>query len=1031
MRKVSLLILLTLLTVGMRAASVPQEFGPVCDSLSSRMEARNGVKTRFALKKIHCHKGRIHFYFQKQLGDYPFRPQDIRWFKNQLTELMPPAYKKYRLGQIYVGKLNLQDLAVSAPASDGKVQKSDFRLKRAPSRQNPLVYKEDELHFKSGLEGRHLALWNSHGYYFNQEHLSWLWQRPPLFGTLEDLFTTSFVLPFLVPMLENAGAVVLLPRERDFSSEEYIIDNDSSHTSRSHGTIEIKGNWKNCGVGFADNKENYSGTDNPFQMGSAMGIRGRHKAQAYFTWQFRLPKKGNYAVYVSYKTLKESTSEAHYTLYHRGGKDGFRVNQKMGGGTWVYLGHFDLDENSYLVLDNGTKDGGWVSADAVKIGGGMGNIERESTDSTIFDSPTVSGKARYAEGARYWMQWAGVDSTVYSQNRHGNDYRDDFMSRGAWVGWLSAGSRVYPGNFIPPKDTEGKEQAPRKGKGIPIDASLALHTNAGFHLADSTYGTLAIYTLYNEKSRKLPSGENRLCQREFADILQTQLVSDIRHEMHPEWRRKGLWDRSYSESRTPEVPAVLMELLSHQSFNDMKLGIDPRFKFLTSRSLYKGILKYLSRRYGCQYVVQPLPVRNFSALLYPETVRTGVSHASASHDTDVARVELSWRERVDSLEETAKPTGFILQTRIDDGVFDKGKVLRINADELGIYRHTITLEKGHRYTFRVLAFNEGGKSFPSENLSVGVVENSLGTVLIINNFTRVSGPAYQEGEERASFQYHLDSGVPYLSDCSYIGDMYEDRRHIKWQDDHSPGFGASYADYAGKIRGGNSFDYPAIHGKEFFDLGYNYCSVSRDAFMEQGFGSYTVVDVICGKQTGIPDRQGKIHYAVFPHDLCNRLMTYSEQGCHLLVSGSYIASDLWDGIFVQDTSILNEERKNFVQSILGYRWMTGRASRTGEIRAIHRGVDFDARNIRKTFHICMDMCDSLYRVDSPDGIVPSTEKGKVIFRYTDNNISAAVAHEGEGYKALSFGFPLESIVETEKRQKLFQEIMNYFNPAME
>ncbi len=50
-------------------------------------------------------------------------------------------------------------------------------------------------------------------------------------------------------------------------------------------------------------------------------------------------------------------------------------------------------------------------------------------------------------------------------------------------------------------------------------------------------------------------------------------------------------------------PAVLLELLSHQNLADQKFGLDPRFRFQVSRSVYKGILKYLSyvenREYDC------------------------------------------------------------------------------------------------------------------------------------------------------------------------------------------------------------------------------------------------------------------------------------------------------------------------------------------------------------------------------------------------------------------------------------------------
>ncbi|MBQ1209377.1 MAG: xanthan lyase [Bacteroidales bacterium] len=981
-----------------------EESKRLCDSLSVRLEQRGGVKIKCGLKsikRVHKKKNQIDLYFKKEFGDYPFRAQDINWLRRELKQWLPATYAKCKIRNIYVGKLKLEELVVYDLPSDGKAAKSKFKLKKAPSPQNPLVYRESEPRYKYGLEGRHIALWNSHGLYFNAKHYSWLWQRAPLFGTLEDLFTSSYVLPYLVPMLENAGAVVMLPRERDLSNYEYIIDNDSSATSRPSALPKMEGNWTVCSQGFADTKETYTGTDNPFSMGTAVSIKSSKKANASITWESPRCQKGRYAIYISYASLPESCRQVHYVVHHRGGSSHFRINQKMGGGTWIYLGDFDWDEHCRVVLDNGCKEKGIITADAVKIGGGMGNIERERL---------VSGKARFAEGARYWLQWAGADSTVYSQNRDSSDYRDDFMSRGAWVAWLSGGSRANPGLYVPPKTPDDKPQTPRPGKAIPIDLSLAFHTNAGIHGADSTYGTLAIYTLKCEKSQILPSGENRLCQREFADLVQTQLVDDIRRSMHPQWRRKGLWNRSYSESRTPQVPAMLLELLSHQNYNDMKLGLDPHFKFLASRSVYKGILKYLSARYGVNYIVQPLPVRSFSALLTKDDC-----------------VELSWKETVDSLEPTAQATHFLLQRRVDDGCFDNGEPLIVSADEQGVYRHRIALEKGHRYAFRIMAYNQGGKSFPSEILSIGLHENSTDTALIVNNFTRFSGPAYQDGEERASFDYHRDSGVPYLSDFSYIGDMYENRRVKVWEDDHCPGFGASYTDYAGKIRGGNRLDYPAMHGKELFDLGYSYASSSISAFEEDSVKAYSMIDLICGKQTRMKDHQNKLRYEVFSHKTREKLSQYSQMGCNLLVSGSYIASDLWDGVFMCDTSTANQDAQKFVKEVLGYRYMTGRASKSGEIRAMHAGMDAEAQSIRKTFHICMDMCDSLYRIESPDGIVPASPNGHTIYRYTDNNISAAVAHQGNGYRAISFGFPLESIMEREKLHKIFVEITNYFN----
>ena len=43
---------------------------------------------------------------------------------------------------------------------------------------------------------------------------------------MEDIGPLAFTVPYLVPMLENAGANVFLARERDFQTNEVIVDND-------------------------------------------------------------------------------------------------------------------------------------------------------------------------------------------------------------------------------------------------------------------------------------------------------------------------------------------------------------------------------------------------------------------------------------------------------------------------------------------------------------------------------------------------------------------------------------------------------------------------------------------------------------------------------------------------------------------------------------------------------------------------------------------------------------------------------------
>ncbi len=118
--------------------------------------------------------------------------------------------------------------------------------------------------------------------------------------------------------------------------------------------------------------------------------------QSVAAWYADIPEDSEYAVYVSYKSFPNSTEDAHYTVNYSGGTKEFRVNQTMGGGTWIYLGTFPLtkgysDTEPIVTLTNLSEkgEGMVITADAVKIGGGMGNIARSDRRSDIYYDPST------------------------------------------------------------------------------------------------------------------------------------------------------------------------------------------------------------------------------------------------------------------------------------------------------------------------------------------------------------------------------------------------------------------------------------------------------------------------------------------------------------------------------------------------------------------------------------------------------------------------------------------------------------------
>ena len=955
MKRLLLFLGLALLVTPGWAQPRARDFAVAVDSLQKRMQRRTGVNNRYKIEKlVPRQNGVLDFYFTGNLSGYPWRNGDVRFFKEQLADVGQDALKGYKVGSVYVNRQEISALQMPEVNSDGQPIATSLKVSD-PRTAVPLVRGNDW--WPKGLSGRHIALWQSHGFYWEADTDRWEWQRSANHTTIEDIYTQSYVLPFLIPMLENAGAVVMTPRERDPQPLEVVCDNDPAFEGpreeplRKEGRYSEKGPWTDAGTGFADARERYTQDENPFTMGTARQCKTTSENQnaAVATWHPDLSERGRYAVYVSYKTLPASTSDARYTVHHLGGETLLHVNQQMGGGTWIYLGTFLCDQHSYVELSSRSETPGVVTADAVRFGGGMGKVERGGD---------LSGQAAYAEGALYHMQYSGLD--MHLLDRWEKDYTKDYAGRGVWVQDLSGGSKVNP-------------TAP--GKRIPIDLSLAFHSDAGNTPNDSIVGTLAIYTLRCDKSDLLPNGESRMNCRLLCDLVQTQIVDDIRKEFEPDWTRRHLWDRSYSESRTTGVPAMLLELLSHMNFADMRYGLDPSFRFAASRAVYKGMLKYLSARYGCPYVVQPLPVHGFRAQL------------------DSTRfVSLSWQATADTLEPTALPRWYKLYTRIDDGDFDAGQQIEASSCR-------IPLEEGHLYSFKVTACNDGGESFPSEILAVGAPAQSINKVLVVNNFTRVSGPTWFDTPTHAGFT-DTDAGVPWGTDLLYAGKVYQFDRSVPWTDDDNPGFGGSWWENAGSVIAGNSFDYPALYGKALMEAGYAFESCSAETF--DGSTDAFAVVLVCGKQVttrigrgAVPDR-----YTVFTPQLQTALTRYTTGGGNVLISGAYIGTDAWSSIY-QGVPTQPESTRKFVENVLGYKWISNFGDMSGTalpaIPGFLRPVQYNR-----------EPSPSVYRVENPDGISPASPLARTLLRYKGTKIPAATWLDAGGYRVAAFGFPLET-----------------------
>ena len=520
----------------------------------------------------------------------------------------------------------------------------------------------------------------------------------------------------------------------------------------------------------------------------------------------------------------------------------------------------------------------------------------------------VSGMPQWTEGARYWLLSQGADSTLWNLYE-GDEYKDDMKCRAMWVNSLES----------------------------PADLCLAFHTDGLDSGDDSTIvGTLAIYTAHDDDGKTtLRNGRDReKANRNLADWIQTQVTEDLQHIV-PHWTRRQLKEANYCESRVPVVPSMILELLSHKNMADMKYGLNPKFRFAASRAVYKGILRYLN---GPDASVQPLPVEQLSI------GKDGL---------------LKWKAPIDTLEMSARPTYYMVYTQADNGEWDVQQVTNTQV--------RLENKRGVRYSYYVVAGNEGGLSFPSPIISSYISEKEENpTILVVDGFDEVYGPDWFADSTFAGIvpgSYACEDGFS----CAYIGEQWNYRRADTWTTDDNCGWGSCYRDHAGQLTIGNTHDYAVLHGRALQQMGFSY--VSCTAEMARLDSSFAAVDYICGRNR-IPVKA----------DYIPLLSEYLKQGGRLLLS----------------TDHLSALDPKWTKRNLHASYYAAQATRSGKVQLRYENAP------KRPFTLLLSPNDTQLFTAHPEGLKP--EEGSVWATYLDMRVPAAVATP----TTLVFGFPLEA-----------------------
>ncbi|MCA9567075.1 MAG: N-acetylmuramoyl-L-alanine amidase [Myxococcales bacterium] len=518
-------------------------------------------------------------------------------------------------------------------------------------------------------------------------------QRPVVFETVEDFHNPEALGQILAAYLENAGARVYTVKERDPQPLSVVVDDGEP------GYAESGGGFVDGLLGWGRLASYPYGVD-PFDAGGTRKLPSSGGAVA--SWTLTVPEDGMYAVYVSWDAEAGNAPDAHYRIVHPGGVIHRYFDQRTHGSTWQYVERLWLTAGTSLTVElvGDGAPGAMLSADAVRIGGGMGIISRDGA---------TTGRPRWESGGILGAQALGAPPSIYDSAGPANS---DPSSRSRWADWEHpiGEPAVYVG----------------------------WHSNAGGGRGTSVYfaGGGADTTLPAVCS----AGPAVTGSGTLATLAQSELVAAAQ-SWDTSWQDRGVRTACFAEvgpHHDDEMPSVLLEHGFHDDATDAALLKSPQFRRDSARAVARSIVRYFAQEDGVTPVFAPSP---------PDTVR-------ATHEPG-GGIRLAWSPGPTGI--AGDPaTGYLVFTSADGRSWDNGFAVTGTTT-------VVTPPYGARF-WRIVATNDGGQSFPSEVVGASHSADGFARVLVVAAFDRLDTgllprEAMSAGTVRRMFLDHVNDGT--------------------------------------------------------------------------------------------------------------------------------------------------------------------------------------------------------------------------------------------------------------------------------
>lgn len=528
------------------------------------------------------------------------------------------------------------------------------------------------------LSDKTLFISQAHGWIDYDDFREWSTQRGITNEIVEDFVNAEGINQYLLKYLENAGAEVFTLRERDLNQNMIIVDNEDAGYQELGDAALFNDSNAN---GFANNQAPYGFLTDPFRDngGSDRIITTNETATAQAIWTPDVTVSDYYDVYVSYSGIGTRPSDAHYTIRHGGIDTLIKVDQTKHRYVWNYLGQFYFTaggDHAIILSNQSSQSGTTVSADAIRLGGGMGDIIGQNNG-------TLSGKPRWEEGARTWVQYQGATESVYQFG--------DVTARSRFADWEHYASEdsLY----------------------------VSWHSNAANGTARGT--SSYIY------SSNPPDGTYDITQAhpgsaELQDAVHGELINDIRAGWDANWIDRGKRSAYFGEinpTHNDEMPSLLLEMAFHDSPADADALRHPQFRKLAARAIYQGIVKYFANRDGISYTLLPEPPTHLQV----------TSPAAGT-------LNIFWQPPATDAQGLLGDAAdaYVVYLSDDGKNFDNGTAVN------GLSFTLTNLPAGSIKYAKVKAQNAGGLSLASETLAARISYPDETRVLVVNGFDRLN-----------------------------------------------------------------------------------------------------------------------------------------------------------------------------------------------------------------------------------------------------------------------------------------------------